>query len=93
MSARVSQGTRRAQSLMGRQVRDHQDRRLGRVYELEVKHVGDELCVTALLIGQRSWLVRFGWTRREHGRRVPWEQIETLDPIIRLRAGGRDAAG
>jgi sporulation protein YlmC with PRC-barrel domain len=93
MRAGVSQTTLRAQRLMGRRVRDHQDRKLGRVYELEVSHVRDELCVTALLVGPGSWLTRFGWARDEHGRRVPWEQIETLDPIIRLRAGGVDASG
>jgi sporulation protein YlmC with PRC-barrel domain len=82
-----------AQRLMGRRVYDYQKQRLGRVYELEVAHVGDELCVTALLVGPRSWLTRFGWTREEHGRRVPWEQIESLEPIIRLRAGGTDAPG
>jgi sporulation protein YlmC with PRC-barrel domain len=88
MSVQASGRTLRAQRLMGRRVRDHQDHHLGRVYELEVSHVGDELCVTALLLGPGSWLTRFGWTGEKHGRRVPWSQIETLDPIIRLRAGG-----
>ena len=83
----------RAQGLMGRRVHDYQGHHLGRLYELEVMHVGDELCITALLVGPASWLTRFGWARDEHGRRVPWEQIETLDPIIRLREGGGDASG
>lgn len=81
----------RAQSLMGRTVCDHRERPLGRVYELELARMGDELCVTALLVGPRSWLTRFGWTPNEHGRRVPWEEISTLDPIIRLRPGAGDA--
>lgn len=91
MSTPAYGGTIRAQSLMGRRVRDHQARHLGRVYDLEVEHVGDELCVTALLVGPRSWLTRFGWTAAEHGKRVPWEQIEAFDPVIRLRMGGVDA--
>lgn len=86
MSDPVQSETVRAQTLLGRRVRDHQARHLGRVYELEVGRVGNELCVTALLVGPRTWLTRFGWTWREHGKRVPWNQIETLDSIIRLRA-------
>lgn len=91
MRSRGAEECLRAQRLMGRRVHDHQERRLGRVYELELARVGDELCVTALLVGSGSWLTRFGWTRSQHGRRVPWGQIETLDPIVRLREGGTDA--
>jgi sporulation protein YlmC with PRC-barrel domain len=91
MSHPMPEGTVCAQSLMGRRVVDHEAHRLGRVYDLEVKHVGNELCVTALLVGHRAWITRFGWATEEYGKRVPWEQIETLDPVIRLRAGGSHA--
>jgi sporulation protein YlmC with PRC-barrel domain len=83
----MSEGTIHVQTLMGRRVLDHETHRLGRVYDLEVAHVGDGLCVTALLVGHRAWITRFGWATGEYGKRVPWEQIETLDPVIRLRAG------
>lgn len=74
-----------AQSLMGRKVQDADGSDLGRVYELVSEQVGDELCVTALLVGPATWLTRFGWTTRPHGRRVPWESIATLSPRITLR--------
>lgn len=82
MSRTVTPHTMRAQMLMGRQVYDAAGKRLGRVYDLETGRVDDELCVTALLVGLRSWRTRFGWTRREHGRRVPWEQITSLTSRI-----------
>lgn len=76
--------TIRAQELMGRQVYDAVGNTLGRVYDLETERDGDELRVTALRIGIRSWLTRFGWTDKPHGRRVPWERIAELSPHIRL---------
>ncbi|HEX6507151.1 MAG TPA: PRC-barrel domain-containing protein [Chloroflexota bacterium] len=86
MSKSPSSGTIRAQALIGRKVRDAFGKKLGRVYDMETGRVGDELRVTALLVGPGSWLARFGWSRHEHGRRVPWEQIEGLSPDITVRA-------
>ncbi len=74
--------TIRAEELLGRPVNDAQGKNLGRVYELEAKRVGHDLCVTALLVGPRAWLTRFGWTTKAHGRRVPWEAITSLSPVI-----------
>lgn len=78
-----------AQSLMGRKVVDTSGASLGRVFELETKRVGADLCVTALLVGAGTWRTRFGWSTEERGRRVPWEQIISLTPDITVGAGGR----
>jgi sporulation protein YlmC with PRC-barrel domain len=88
MSAPDSTTTITAQTLVGRKVVDAAGKKVGRVYELEAKRVGNELCVTAVLIGVGSWLTRFGWTDRGHGRRVPWEQVNGLSPHITLRPDG-----
>lgn len=82
--------TIRAQELLGRPVKDSRGKDLGRVYELEAKHVGDQLRVTALLVGPGSWLTRFGWTTKPHGRRVPWEEITSLSPSITTRIQGKE---
>jgi hypothetical protein len=58
---------------------------LGRVYDLVVQREGDDLCVTALLVGAHAWLTRFGWTPHEHGTRIPWGDIERLAPQITVR--------
>lgn len=73
------------QSLLGRPVYDSNHRKLGRVYEFEAGRVGDDLCITALLVGPGSLLTRFGWTDREHGTRIPWEEIVSLSPHITVR--------
>jgi sporulation protein YlmC with PRC-barrel domain len=85
MSRPISAGTIRAQALMGRRVYDASGKELGRVYDVETKRIGDDLCVTALLVGARTWLTRFGWTEHEHGQRVPWEEIQSLSPHITVR--------
>jgi sporulation protein YlmC with PRC-barrel domain len=71
--------------LLGREVRAADGRRIGRVYDLAADKRGDELCVTGLLVGPSAWLERFGWTKRPHGRTVPWEDIASLQPAIVLR--------
>jgi sporulation protein YlmC with PRC-barrel domain len=85
MSRLASAETIRAQALMGRKVRDASGKELGRVYDMETARRGDDLCVTALLVGPGAWLTRFGWTEHEHGRRVPWEEIESLSPHLIVR--------
>jgi len=77
--------TVRAQNLLGREVRDSNGKTIGRVYDLATGHIDGALRVTALLIGPGAWLTRFGWTTREHGRRIAWEDVESLGPPIRLR--------
>lgn len=78
------------QDLLGREVYDAAGKKLGRVYDLEAGKVGNQLCVTALLVGAGSWITRFGWTPREHGNRIPWEQVENFSPHITLHPEGKD---
>ncbi len=82
----------RAQELIGRKVRDADGHDLGRVYDLAVARAGDELRVESLLIGARSWITRFGWSEREHGQRIPWDDIVSLAPDITIR-GSRKGSG
>jgi sporulation protein YlmC with PRC-barrel domain len=78
-----------AQRLVGRAVRDARGKKVGRVYDLIAEREGDHLCVSGLLVGAGSWLSRFGWTKKLHGRQIPWEQIDQLSPDIRLRDGAK----
>jgi len=97
MSAPAAGGypaTVRLQELIGRVVVDAAGRRLGRVVDVVAEPRGDELRVTALLVGARAWAARFGSADREGGRHVPWEEIAALAPRITLRpiappGGGR----
>ncbi len=77
--------TVRLQELMGRVVVDAAGRRLGRVVECLAERRGDDLCVTALLIGPGAWRGRFGPGRGNHGRRVSWDAITALAPHITVR--------
>ena len=77
--------TVRLQELMGRVVVDAAGRRLGRVAECLAEPRGDELCVTALLIGPGAWRGRFGPGRGNQGHRVRWDDITALAPHIRVR--------
>ena len=85
MSRPAHEETIFAQELLGRKVQDADGRDMGRVYDMEAEDVGNELRVTALLVGPAAWLTRFGWTDRAHGRRIPWEDIASLSPHITLR--------
>ncbi len=76
--------TIRVRELLGRVVVDGSGRRLGRVVECVAEPRGDELRVTALLVGPGAWTRRFGWATRDGGRRVPWEAIAALSPRITL---------
>jgi sporulation protein YlmC with PRC-barrel domain len=75
--------------LVGRSVRDERGRRLGRVCELEAEREGEELCVSALIVGSRSWLERFGWAVEPAGRRIAWEQVLHVTPEIVVRSEGK----
>jgi sporulation protein YlmC with PRC-barrel domain len=88
MSRPVQPATIGIQQLVGREVRDTGGKRLGHVSDVIAEADGDELVVTGLLVGGGSWLTRFGWTMREHGRVIPWEAIIELSPHIVARAEG-----
>ena len=77
----------RFQELVGRDVCSSDGKRLGRVYDIVADKHGEELCVSALLVGPSVWLERFGWTKRAHGRAIPWEGIASLEPRITLHSG------
>jgi len=78
---------------LGRVVVDGAGRRLGRVVECLAEPRGDELCVTALLIGPGAWRGRFGPGRGNHGRRVSWDAITALAPHITVRLPAETADG
>lgn len=87
MSDSTSSQTIYAQELVGRKVYDAHGKFLGRVYDFVAEREGDDLCITGLLVGARTWISRFGWTRQDHGLKVPWEQVADLSPNITLRRG------
>ena len=75
-----------AQQLVGRRVEDAQGKRLGRVYDLVAEPQDEDLYLTGLLIGARSWWTHFGPSRGS-GRLVRWQQIASLEPRITLLPG------
>jgi sporulation protein YlmC with PRC-barrel domain len=77
--------TVRLQEVLGRVVVDAAGRHLGRVVDCVAEAQGDELRVTALLVGPGAWAARFGPKPGQGGRRVPWEDIAALAPHITLR--------
>jgi len=87
--------TIRLQELMGRPVHDAAGQRLGRVVDCIAEQQGDDLRVTALLVGPGAWAARFGWATRDGGRVVLWEEIAALAPHITLHptADRPDAGG
>ena len=85
MDARGGAATVRLQEVIGRVVVDATGRRLGRVVECLAEPQGDELCVTALLVGPGAWRGRFGPGRGNQGRRVHWDTITALAPHITVR--------
>jgi len=76
--------TIRLQELMGRPVHDAVGQRLGRVVDCIAEQEGDDLRVTALLVGAGAWAARFGWATGAGGRLVRWEEIAALAPHITL---------
>jgi sporulation protein YlmC with PRC-barrel domain len=78
------------QSLMLREVVSTRGDKLGRIYDFIAERRGDDLCVTHLMVGHAAWLTRFGWTRRDNARKVPWESIVALQPQVCARDEGED---
>jgi sporulation protein YlmC with PRC-barrel domain len=74
--------------LLGRRVEDANGRRVGRVWDVEATREDDALCVVALVVGASDMWGRFGWSRSGQGRRVPWEEVDRLEPRIKLRGSG-----
>jgi sporulation protein YlmC with PRC-barrel domain len=90
MSQTGTEQTVRLQQLMRRKVVDADGKVLGRLQEVEAGRIGSELGVVAILIGPGSWLTRFSWSPAQHGTRVPWTRIESIDPVIKLRREGTE---
>jgi sporulation protein YlmC with PRC-barrel domain len=72
--------------LLGRVVVDAAGHRVGRVVDAVADPWGDELRVTALLVGPSAWRARFGPQPRDGGRWVRWEDIAALAPHVVLQA-------
>ena len=85
MSQVDSHNTVTVQRLLGRKVYDADGTFVGRVFDLLAEAEGTELCVTALVVGYRTWVSRFSWVMGRTGREIPWDTIETLSPHIRVR--------
>jgi sporulation protein YlmC with PRC-barrel domain len=78
--------TVRLHELLGRVVVDSAGRRVGRVVDAVADPWGDELRVTALLVGPSAWRARFGPRPSDAGRWVRWEDIAALAPHVVLQA-------
>jgi sporulation protein YlmC with PRC-barrel domain len=78
--------TVRLHELLGRVVVDAAGQRVGRVVDAAAAPLGDELRVTALLVGPSAWRTRFGPQPSDGGRWVPWEDIAALAPHVVLQA-------
>jgi sporulation protein YlmC with PRC-barrel domain len=64
----------RASDLQGKRVRRENGERLGRVYEIRLRHSR----VAALICGSRGFFQRLAGTVAGH--RVPWEQVRKITP-------------
>ena len=78
--------TVRLHELLGRVVVDAAGQHVGRVVDAAADPWGDELRVTALLVGPSAWRTRFGPQPSDGGRWVPWEDIAALAPHVVLQA-------
>lgn len=79
-------GSVSAQALLGREVHDAGGRKIGKLREIEVGRAGDDLCITAILLGLGAWYTRFGWNAQSYGNRIPASDILEYGPVIRLRS-------
>ena len=77
--------TVRLHELLGRVVVDAAGHRVGRVVDAVADPWGDELRVTALLVGPSAWRARFGPQPSDGGRWVRWEDIAALAPHVVLQ--------
>ena len=78
--------TVRLHELLGRVVVDAAGQHVGRVVDAAADPWGDELRVTALLVGPSAWHGRFGPQPSDAGRWVRWEDIAALAPHVVLQA-------
>jgi sporulation protein YlmC with PRC-barrel domain len=78
----------RADELLGCKVVSVSGQHIGRVHDLRAEQVGDQLCVTALMVGSRSWMVKVGISRGL-GHEIPWDDVLEIDTVIRIRGEGR----
>lgn len=75
----------RIYEILGKEVRDADGARVGKVHELKAERRGHALCVTALVVGDKALISRVGWTKTEHGREIPWERVAAIGSGIVLR--------
>lgn len=76
----------RVYQILGMKVRDADGATVGTVHELKAERRGDDLCVTALVVGRRALISRVGWTKVEHGVEIPWERVAAIGSGIVLRS-------
>ncbi len=76
--------------ILGRRVVTQSGQKLGSIHEVEAERVGNELCITELLVGPEVWKVRLGLGGRAAVTRVPWKDVVALESPVRVRdrAGG-----
>ena len=85
----MSENTRiRADELIGLKVVNMSGKTIGHVHDLRAERMGNQLCVTALMVGPRAWLVKLG-IARGLGREIAWERIMDIGKTIRIRGDGR----
>jgi sporulation protein YlmC with PRC-barrel domain len=87
-----------AYGILDHQIIDSEDRRCGKVDDLELEgKVGEELRVAALLVGLSAWSGRLPGrlgrmvARHSSGKlvRIPWEDVKEVNSAVQL---GRTAA-
>ena len=88
VSRRVTPATVDVEDLIGMRVVDTEGARLGRIYDLWAEREGDDLCVTALVVGSGNWRARFGWGEKPRGKMIPWTDIVALGDEVTVRRDG-----
>ena len=75
------------EKLVGRQVRDAEGQRIGRIAEIIARKDGDDFVVASYIVGPVAWIHRFAVTAldlrvRGLGRvyRVEWDEMDLSDP-------------
>lgn len=81
-----------AEALLGRRVQSVSGGFVGHVHDLRAERVGDDLCVVAILVGPRAWMVRLGLGRRSKAREVSWQDVVSLGPPIRIQNAALEGA-
>jgi sporulation protein YlmC with PRC-barrel domain len=86
--ANMSESSRiRADELIGLKVVNMAGKAIGHVHDLRAERKQNQLCVTALMVGPRAWLVKLGIA---HGfeTEIAWERIVDIGKSIRIRGDG-----